>query len=100
MTWGNTLSWLLNNAPALIALVISALALWVSIKSWHKSRVYYDLEVYMIAGSAGNVVNQLDAVKEKLNTGKYTIVNTFEETWAGGTAARNRISIIIGKIKK
>ena len=100
MTWTNTFNWLLNNTPALIALIISALALLISIKSWHKSRVFYDLEMYTIAGSAGNVVSELDAVKEKLNTGKYTIVNTLEETYQSHGDARNRVRILLGKIKE
>jgi len=97
MTWDNTLSWLLNNAPAL---VISVVALVISIKSWYKTRVFYDLEVYTIAGSAGNAISQLNAVKEKLNTGKYTIVNTFEETYQSGGVGRNKVNILIGKIKE
>ncbi len=97
MTWENIWNWFLNSAPALI---ISAAALVISVKSWHKTRVFYDLEIYTIGGTAGGTVTQLDAVKEKLNTGKYTILDTFEESWTGGTGGRNRISIIIGKIKK
>ncbi|MBU6141959.1 hypothetical protein KGO95_02450 [Patescibacteria group bacterium] len=97
MTWINISNWLLNNAPAL---VISVMALVISIKSWYKTRVYYDLEMYTIAGSAGNVVNQLDAVRQKLNTGKYTIINTFEETYQANGFGRNRVNILIGKVKQ
>lgn len=97
MTWANLLNWLLNNAPAII---VSIVALVISIKSWHKSRVFYDLERYVIGGSAGNVTDQLNLVKEKLNTGKYTILDTFEETYSGGGDGRNRVYILIGKIKK
>ncbi len=43
-------------------------------------------------GNEGN----LEKIKEKLNTGKYTILNTCEETHAG----MNRVFVLLGKIKK
>ena len=86
------IDYLLNNLPTII---LSVLALIVSVRSWYKTRAYYDLDMYQITGygSEGN----LNKIKEKLNTGKYTIVNTSEETHPGN---RNTLYILLGKIKK
>lgn len=89
-------NWLINN---LATIILSTAALIISVRSWYKTRIFYDLDIYPIAGTAGgtpNTVDQLKIIKEKLNTGKYTILDTFEETGYG----RNRVSILIGKVKK
>jgi hypothetical protein len=90
--WLKILNYLLDNGPALI---ISITALVISVRSWHKSRVFYDIEVYKIGGVAW--VPELSNVKEKLNTGKYTILNTYEETYPNN---KNTIFMVMGKIKK
>jgi hypothetical protein len=90
--WSNVVSWLLNNAPALF---ISLAALIVSIRSWYQTRIFYDLDMYQISGYGSD--GRLDIIKQKLITGKYTILNTYEETHAGN---RNTIFILVGKIKK
>jgi len=86
------LSWLINNAPTLI---LSIIALIVAIKSWYKTRIFYDLDVHTLSGVVGE--DQLKMVKEKLNTGKYTIINTYEESHPGN---RNTVYLLVGKIKK
>ncbi len=96
INWLLVTDWLLNNLPTII---LSSVALIISVRSWYKTRIFYDLDIYPIAGSAGgtpNTIGQLKIIREKLNTGKYTILDTFEETGDG----RNRVSIIIGKVKK
>jgi hypothetical protein len=77
-----------------IAIIISVFSLLVSIagaviavKSWHKSRAYYDIESTFLRG---DTINQL---KKQLSTGKYTIISTFQDE------ARN-IRILLGKIKE
>lgn len=90
------INWLVNN---LVTIILSSAALIISVRSWYKTRIFYDLDIYPIAGTAGgtpNTADQLKIIKEKLNTGKYTILDTFEETGYG----RNRVSILIGKVKK
>ncbi len=87
----------MNNAPTII---LSAAALIISIKSWYQTRIFYDLEVYIIGGTSATATRQLDEVKQKLNTGKYTILNTFEESYENNGRAVNSVSILLGKVKK
>ena len=79
-----------------LTILISAIALIISVKAWHKSRVYYDLDMYQLTNNIG--ANQMDIVKEKLNTGKYTIVNTYVEEHPG--SMNNYLFVLLGKIKK
>lgn len=84
------------NLNDILTLVISITALVISIKAWHKTRVYYDIELYQITGNSGSI--HLQNVKEKLNTGKYTIVNTYVEEHPNNM--NNYLFVLLGKIKK
>lgn len=79
-----------------LTLLISATALIISIKAWYKSRVFYDIEIYQIIGNSGDI--NLKQIKKQLNTGKYTIINTYVEEHSNNK--NNYLFILIGKIKK
>jgi len=90
------IDWLVNNLPAII---LSVAALIVSVRSWYKTRIFYDLNCFPIGGrgiSPQDIRNNMQKIKDLLNTGKYTILNTYEETVAG----MNIVYIIVGKVKK
>jgi hypothetical protein len=80
----------------LFNIIFSGTALIISIRTWHKSRVYYDIEMYPITGNSGEI--NLKNIKEKLNTGKYTIVNTYVEEHPNNH--NNYLFVLLGKIKK
>ena len=81
----------------IIAIVISSIALIVSatiaVQGRWKNRNVYDIEhKYFFRKNQINKPNNNDELKEKLNSGHYTILHTGEY---GGC-----IEIILGKIKK
>ncbi|HEX8947239.1 MAG TPA: hypothetical protein VF829_03445 [Candidatus Paceibacterota bacterium] len=81
----------------IFTVLLSAAALLVAVLAWTKTRVYYDLEIYKLTGSDITEDLQLASVKEKLNSGKYTIV----ETMSPRVSPEGRdIVVLIGKIKK
>ncbi len=86
------MDWIINNLPVII---LSFAALIVSILSWYKTRIFYDLDVHQITGYGSD--QQLENIKNKLNTGKYTIINTYEENHPNNCST---VFILVGKIKK
>lgn len=92
------MDWIIDNGPTLI---LSIVALAVSIKSWYKSRVFYDIEIFEISGRMNyDLLSESPEIKQKLSTGKYTILNTFEDRRFVTTKDEKAVFIILGKIKK
>lgn len=104
------MSWIINNLPSLI---ISIVSLIISIRSWYKTRVFYDVEVFeLYNGNSFGFQNK--ELRDKLNTGKYTILNTYQDRvpvelekliYAVKDKSENfkteeKVFIILGKIKK
>ena len=88
----------INNGPLLVsifALVISSISTIISIKSWYKNRVFYDLDIHQISGHGSE--GELTTIKEKLNTNKYTILNTYQ---VDNPNNRGTVFILVGKVKK
>jgi hypothetical protein len=73
---------------SIISLIVSITGVGIAVKSWHKNRAFYDIENHMY--SAGIALDQL---KEKLSTGKYTVISTYNDEF-------KNIRVLIGKIKK
>lgn len=80
-----------ENWAGISTLIISIVALSVAIKSWRKSRNIYDIERYLYFRKPKGVNNN-KRLKEKLNSGEYTILHSGEY---GGY-----IELILGKLKK
>jgi hypothetical protein len=92
------LMWLFNNGPTLLISVISII---ISIRAWYKSRVFYGIEVFKLSSEDPlGIANQ--KLKEKLNTGKYTILNNYKDqsSMYGGLHTEEKVFIILGQIKK
>ncbi|MBP6912533.1 MAG: hypothetical protein KBB86_01215 [Candidatus Pacebacteria bacterium] len=98
--------WIINNLPALI---ISIVSLIISIRSWYKTRVFYDLEVFELSPYDPFGISNKE-VRKKLNTGKYTILNTYTDKVFsvpdsgiivnGGLEKKEKVFVLLGRIKK
>ena len=105
------MAWILNNLPAII---ISIISLFISVKSWHKTRVFYGIEVFEL--QQNNLFGANKELQEKLSTGKYTILNTYKDetidvsklgSWDSFDSTKlnkipmiEKVFILIGRIKK
>ena len=78
------------------AVILSAIAILVSVKSWHKNRTIYGLEELVlrrINGSKDDGARGIEDINKKLQTGKYTvqgIQDRVDGDWA----------VILAQIKK
>lgn len=79
----------LLDSIALLSLFISIASAILTVISWHKSRVIYEIEELVIRKINGTRDDQdgrgLPKLNEKLNTGHYTILEVLERTdgdWA------------------
>jgi hypothetical protein len=80
----------------LAALMLSVIAIIISIRSWVKSRAVYGVEREVIRqydGSKNDLTKNEDRFNEKLSSGKYTILATYERL------DRN-IEVLLGRLKK
>lgn len=78
------------------AIALSVVAILVSIKSWHKSRVIYGLEELVlrrINGSRYDDARGLEEINRKLQTGKY-VIQGIQDRVDGDWA------VILARIKK
>jgi len=73
-----------------INFIVSSVAIIISIKAWTKSRAIYDIETTHLRGDT------IKIIRDKLATGKYTILNVYTE----GQFPKDDIRLILGKIKK
>ncbi len=82
----------------IITLIFSLVAIILSIYSWHKSRVIYDIEKYKFPKNVGDSKTEEDLrhekkLKEKLKSGKWQIVHVYERN-------SDELMIVVGKVKK
>lgn len=89
-----------NLIIAIIAVIISVIALTIStivaVKSWHKSRVVYELKEMVLRkvnGSREDSSRGLEQIEQVLSTGKYSveaILDRKDGDWA----------VLLARIKK
>lgn len=89
---------LIISVIAVILSIISIIStIIISVKSWARNRSIFDLEELMIRKIDGSRNDAGDrgfgAVREKLQTGKYTIETTYDRT-------DGDLAILLSKIKK
>lgn len=82
----------------IITLVFSLIAIILSVYSWHKSRVIYDIEKYKFPKNVGDSKSEEDLrhekeLKEKLKSGKWQIAHIYERN-------SNELMVVVGKVKK
>jgi hypothetical protein len=70
-----------------LAFLVSIIGIIIAVKSWHRSRVYYDIETNFYRADA------LEGLRKKLSTGKYTVISSYKDEF-------NNTVILLGKIKK
>lgn len=85
------------NGIELLTIILSIIAIIISVYSWHKSRAIYDIEKYKFPKNVGDSKTDEDrghenAIKEKLKTGNWQILHIYERN-------ANELMIVIGKIK-
>lgn len=83
----------------IISIILAVIALFISIKAWHKSRAIYGIERTTLRQTRGRqddpiVQERLQEINTKLTSGKYTILNIISREADGD------FEIIFGKIKK
>ena len=91
MEWNVEKMWL-NVASLLLSLI----AIIISIRSWVKNRAIYGVEREVIRqydGSKNDLVKNEDRLNEKLSSGKYTILTTYERF-------DRDIEVLLGRLKK
>lgn len=88
-----------ENWDKSIPIILSLLALIISIKSWVKSRSIYGVETYVLRQTTGNkddIENgDKKMINHKLSSGEYTILSVQERT-----KSDNDWELILGRIKK
>ena len=82
----------------ILTIILSIIAIVISVYSWHKSRAIYDIEKYKFPKNVGDSKTDEDkrhekAIKEKLKTGSWQILHIYERN-------ANELMIVIGKIRK
>jgi hypothetical protein len=101
------MNWILNNLPAIL---ISLFSLSVSIKGWHKTRVFYGIEVFELQHSDYFGIQNRE-LQEKLATGKYAILNTYRDevivfpedlifSELKKLQKKDKVFVLLGKIKQ
>ena len=83
----------------IVAIIISTIAILVSVSSWQKSRAIYGIERTVLRQVRGRkddiVANQrIEEINKKLISGEYIIINVTAREADGD------FEIILGKIKK
>ncbi len=82
----------------ILPILLSVIAIVISVYSRQKSRAIYDIEKYKFPKNVGSSKTDEDikhekAIKEKLKTGNWQILHIYERNI-------NELMVIIGKIKK
>lgn len=81
----------------IFALVVSVASVIIAIAGWRRQRIIYDVEMHdFLSGDRGSAGNKI--LKEKLNSGNYTILHTQQEQLQFGPGPD--FKILLGKIKK
>lgn len=81
-----------------LPMVVSIIALIISVKAWHKSRVIYGIETEVIrqpTGTKNDMYKDTKHICEKLSSGKYTILGISQRT-----KSDQDWEIFLGKIRK
>ncbi len=89
---------------SIIAILISAVAIVISVTGWHKSRAIYDIEKFKFPKRVGDEKTQGDiehesALKEKLKTGQWQILHIYENV-NPRTGETTELMVVIGKNSK
>jgi hypothetical protein len=83
---------------ALFALIISIIAIVVSVISWRKSRAIYAVErkvMRQITGAHDDMYINEQSLNEKLHKGEWTILDVLERSKSDGDW-----EVLLGRIKK
>lgn len=91
-------NWLSQNWLGVVTTILSAIALYVSIKAWQKSRAIYSIETTTIRQVRGRrddeaLETKMAEINAKLKTGKYTILHITTREADGD------FQLFLGKIK-
>lgn len=86
-----------------IAIIISIVAILISVFSWHKSRAIYDIKKFKFPKRVGDSKTEEDkkhevALREELETGNWQILHIYENNDPRNQGSE--LMIVIGRNKK
>ncbi|MBI2410395.1 MAG: hypothetical protein HYV32_00670 [Candidatus Kerfeldbacteria bacterium] len=88
----------MSDTISAFGIILSLVAIGISVYSWHKSRVIYDIEKFKFPKRVGDSKTDNDqrlekALKEKLKSGTWQILHIYD-------CNEEELMVVIGKTKR